>query len=301
MTEGALGPGTTRLTVYGATDPGRQREDNQDTFLAADLSVPGRDGGFRLASLDGFPTEGDPGSFGLGRKGSLLLVADGMGGAAGGQIASRMAATCVYEMLSGGWASGSSSGQEAFRAHLVEAAEKANTRVHEWSLQHDPYRGMGSTLTLAGVLDDVVHLAHVGDSRAYLVRDGQPRQLTEDQTVVQQLLDAGALDEDEAKRSPQRHVLLQALGPEPEVQVATSSERIRHGDVLLLCSDGLSGVVGAEDIGRGTGDGADPRAACERLVSLANERGGPDNITVVLARVERAARAARPETSPDAG
>jgi protein phosphatase len=296
--EGGLAPGSTRLTVYGATDPGRQREDNQDTFLAADLSVPGRDGGFRLASLDGFPTEGNAGSFDLGRKGSLLLVADGMGGAAGGQIASRMAATCVYEKLSGGWASGPRSSPETFRAHLVEAAQQANTRVHEWSLQHDQYRGMGSTLTLAGVLDDAVHLAHVGDSRAYLVRDGEPRQLTEDQTVVQQLVDAGALDEAEAKLSPQRHVLLQALGPEPEIQVATSSQRLRHGDVLLLCSDGLSGVLASEDIGRGV-DGADPRAACERLVGLANERGGPDNITVVLARIERANRAARPETSPE--
>lgn len=301
MTEGALAPGATRLTVYGATDPGRQREDNQDTFLAADLSVPGRDGGFRLSSLDGFPTEGDAGSFDLGRKGSLLLVADGMGGAAGGAIASGMAATCVYEMLSDGWASGPSAGAEAFRAHLVEAAEQANTRVHEWSLQYDQYRGMGSTLTLAGVLDDAVHLAHVGDSRAYLVRDGDPRQLTEDQTVVQQLVDSGALDEAEAKRSPQRHVLLQALGPESRVQVATSSQRLRHGDVLLLCSDGLSGVLDSEDIVRAIGNGADPRAACERLVSLANERGGPDNITVVLARVERADEAAPPETSSDAG
>ncbi|MFW6010403.1 MAG: PP2C family protein-serine/threonine phosphatase, partial [Gemmatimonadota bacterium] len=246
MTEGTLAPGATRLTVFGVTDPGRQREDNQDTFLAADLSVPGRDGGFRLSSLDGFPTEAPARSFDLGRKGSLLLVADGMGGAAGGQVASRMAATCVYEMLSGGWVPGPSSGPEAFRAQLVEAAEQANTRVHEWSLRHDQYRGMGSTLTLAGVLDDAVHLAQVGDSRAYLIRNGEPRQLTEDQTVVQQLLDAGALDEAEAERSPQRHVLLQALGPESRVQVATSSQQLRHGDVLLLCSDGLSGVLDAE-------------------------------------------------------
>lgn len=301
MKERALAPESTRLTVYGATDPGRQREDNQDTFLAADLSVPGRDGGFRLSSLDGFPADGDAGSFDLGRKGSLLLVADGMGGAAGGSIASGMAATCVYEMLSDGWASGPGAGAEAFRTHLVEAAEQANTRVHQWSLQYDQYRGMGSTLTLAGVLDDAVHLAHVGDSRAYLVRDGETRQLTQDQTVVQQLVDSGALDEAEAKRSPQRHVLLQALGPEPGVRVATSSQRLRHGDVLLLCSDGLSGVLDAVDIARTVGDGTDLRAACERLVSLANERGGPDNITVVLARVERGDEAASPETSPDAG
>lgn len=298
MTEGRLDPGGVRLTVYGTTDPGRKRDDNQDTFLAADLSVPGRDGGFRLASLDGFPSGGDPGRFDLGAGGSLLLVADGMGGAAAGQVASRMAATCVFEMLADGWASGGDVGQEAFRGRLVEAAEQANARVHEWSRQHEPYRGMGSTLTLAGLLGDTVHLAQVGDSRAYLVRDGEPVQLTRDQTVVQQLMDAGALSEDDARRSRHRHVLLQALGTEEEVRVETSSLRLRHGDVLLLCSDGLSGLLRPEEIARTTLGESDPRTVCELLVGLANDRGGPDNITVVVARVERATGSEPPGTPP---
>lgn len=285
MKEGGSAPGTVRLTVYGATDPGREREENQDTFLAVDLSVPGRDGGFRQASLDGFPSGGEPGRFDLGAQGSLLLVADGMGGAAAGQVASRMAATCVYEVLSDGWTPGREASPEAFRDRLVEAAEQANARVHAWSRQHEQYRGMGSTLTLAGLLGGGVHLAHVGDSRAYLVRDGEVRQITEDQTVAQKLVESGSLSPEEALESRQSHVLLRALGTEPEVEAQPEAIELRAGDGLLLCTDGLSHLVPPTRIAEILRAAPDPATAVDRLIEGANDGGGHDNITVVFARV----------------
>jgi protein phosphatase len=145
---------------------------------------------------------------------------------------------------------------------------------------------MGTTATVAGVLGLRLILAQVGDSRAYLLRDGQVVQLTRDQSLVQQMVDAGAMTPEEAEASSHGNVILQALGVEAEVDVAMSAEELRAGDAVLLCSDGLYRVVRPEELPAIVGDASDPARTCEELIALANERGAPDNVTVVLARVE---------------
>jgi protein phosphatase len=144
---------------------------------------------------------------------------------------------------------------------------------------------MGTTTTTAGVLDDQVYLAQVGDSRAYLIRAGQAMQLTKDQSLMQRLVDAGELTEEEAEKSERKNIILQALGPDVKVRVDLTHQEIRKGDTLVLCSDGLSGQVKKEEIATAvSGPSKDLAAACADLIALANERGGPDNITVVVAR-----------------
>jgi protein phosphatase len=144
---------------------------------------------------------------------------------------------------------------------------------------------MGTTTTTAGVLDDQVYLAQVGDSRAYLIRAGQAMQLTKDQSLMQRLVDAGELTEEEAEKSERKNTILQALGPDVKVRVDLTHQEIRKGDTLVLCSDGLSGQVKKEEIATAvSGPSKDLAAACADLIALANERGGPDNITVVVAR-----------------
>ena len=126
----------------------------------------------------------------------------------------------------------------------------------------------------------------MGDSRAYLGRDGQAAQLTKDQSLMQRLVDAGELTEEEAEKSERRNIILQALGPDPRVRVDLTHQEIRRGDAVLLCSDGLSGLVKKEEIARVVTETADLPAACTTLIDLANERGGPDNITVIIARFD---------------
>ena len=140
---------------------------------------------------------------------------------------------------------------------------------------------MGTTVTAAGVLQSFIYIAQVGDSRAYLVRDGDAAQLTRDQSVTQKLVESGSLTEEEAELSEHRNVILQALGTKPEVEVELTYQELRRGDRLVVCSDGLSGLVQAEEVaGRIDGE-EDLVQACEDLVAMANARGGPDNITVV--------------------
>jgi protein phosphatase len=143
--------------------------------------------------------------------------------------------------------------------------------------------GMGSTATVAGLLDGFLYLAQVGDSRGYLVRSGVATQLTRDQSLVQQMLDTGAITAEAAEQSAHGNVILQALGVEPRVNVDLTYLEMRQGDFLLLCSDGLHRLVRPEEIAAAAGRLADPGAVCEELVELANERGGPDNITAVAA------------------
>jgi protein phosphatase len=145
---------------------------------------------------------------------------------------------------------------------------------------------MGTTTTAAGVLNDHLYLTQVGDSRAYLIRGGEAHQLTKDQSLMQRLVEAGELTEEEAAHSERRNIILQALGPDPKVKVDLTHQEVRRGDVLVLCSDGLSGQVKKEEIAGIITSSPDLSAACDRLIALANERGGPDNITVVVARFD---------------
>jgi protein phosphatase len=175
---------------------------------------------------------------------------------------------------------------DAFAAALRNATETANSRIHQFSRENPEHRGMGTTATLAGLFGDKLFLAQVGDSRAYLVRNGQARQLTKDQSLMQRLVEAGELTQEEADASERRNIILQALGPDANVTVDLTHQQLRRGDVLLLCSDGLSGLVRADEIASLASSADSVQALCHALVDLANDRGGPDNITVIAARFD---------------
>lgn len=263
-----------KVEVFGRTDVGRARPGNEDAFLVADLTDP-----YALRHSGVLERK-------VGQCGVLLVVADGMGGMAAGEVASGMATDTIYAHLT------EPSRQKAteprrFAERLQEALETANGDIHDYALAHPELRGMGTTATAAGFLGDSVYVAHVGDSRAYLVRDRRIRQLTQDQSLTQQLLETGELPATEAAQSNQRHVILQALGPATHVSVAMTRQQVQREDVLVLCSDGLSSAVSSSEIAGVVSAEAEVCAACDRLISLANERGGPDNITIILARVVR--------------
>src|SRR3990170_4953007 len=175
---------------------------------------------------------------------------------------------------------------QRFAYRLKEAIEVANSSIHAHAKAHPEVRGMGTTTTAAGVLGDHLYLTQVGDSRAYLIRGGAAHQLTKDQSLMQRLVEAGELTEEEAAHSERRNIILQALGPDPKVKVDLTHQEIRRGDILVLCSDGLTGQVNKDEIARVVSQAADLAAACDQLITLANERGRPDNITVLIARFD---------------
>jgi serine/threonine protein phosphatase PrpC len=261
-----------RVTVFAKTDLGQSRDHNEDTFLVADLST-GR------ASL--MPDVRD---HELGPKGSLFMVADGMGGAAAGELASAMATEIIHRHMVTTWATEADASAQRFAFRMREAVEIANAELYRYASEHPEVRGMGTTVTLAGIFGTDLYLAQIGDSRGYLVRGGRAIQLTRDQSLMQRLVDAGEMTEEEAERSERRNIILQALGPDPRVRVDLSQQSLRRGDVLVMCSDGLSGLVKKDEIAERAAAQPDLAALCSELIDLANSRGGPDNITVVTAR-----------------
>jgi serine/threonine protein phosphatase PrpC len=263
-----------RVEVFGKTDLGRTRDHNEDRFLVADLTR-------KAASLLPEVRQHD-----IGPRGTLLVVADGMGGAAAGELASEMATDTIYDHLMKTWNAEDEVTPQRFAYRLKEAVEVANASIHEHAKAHPEVRGMGTTTTAAGVLNDHLYLTQVGDSRAYLIRGGQAHQITKDQSLMQRLVEAGELTEEEAAQSERRNIILQALGPDPKVKVDLTHQEVRRGDILVLCSDGLSGQVKKDEIAKVVTESKDLSAACDKLISLANERGGPDNITVVIARFD---------------
>ena len=265
------------VSVFGRTDVGRTREHNEDAFIVADLS---RD----VASL--LP---EVRTHELGDRGSLFMVADGMGGAAAGEIASAMAIEVVLRELESRWIRAEARDPESFANALRAATATTNGEIHEFALKHPEYRGMGTTATIAGLLGDTLYLAQVGDSRAYIVRGGVARQITKDQSLIQKLIEAGELTEEEAATSDRRNIILQALGPEAHVRVDLTHQQVRRGDVLVLCSDGLSGQVSKEQIAAVVTAEPELVNVCKTLIDMANEAGGPDNITVIAARFEGSA------------
>jgi protein phosphatase len=260
--------------VFGRTDVGRTREHNEDCFIVADLTTMN-------ATLHPEVRSHTPGA-----RGTLFMVADGMGGAAAGEIASAMATEVVLSELDRRWRQALDSSAETFARAIKSATEAANARIHRYAAEHPENRGMGTTATIAGVLVDTLYLAQVGDSRAYLIRGGVARQITKDQSLMQKLVEAGELTAEEAEVSERRNIILQALGPEPMVKVDLTTQQVRRGDTLVLCSDGMSGQMRAPDIARIVNEDPDLVATCRKLIDLANENGGPDNITVVAVRFE---------------
>ena len=267
-------PKPVQIHVFGKTDLGRTRDHNEDRFLVADLTR-------RDASLMPNVREHE-----VGERGSLLVVADGMGGAAAGELASEMATDTIYAQMVKAWGEEQERTAQRFAHHLKEAVEVANSHIHSYATAHPEVRGMGTTTTAVGVFGDHVFLTQVGDSRAYLIRNGAAYQLTKDQSLMQRLVEAGELTEEEAAHSERRNIILQALGPDAKVKVDLTYQELRGGDVLVLCSDGLSGLVKKEEMAEIAGAESDLPAACDRLIALANARGGPDNITVILARFD---------------
>jgi protein phosphatase len=269
-------PGEVIVHVFGRTDVGRTREHNEDAFVVADLSA-------NNATL-----QPEVRTHTSGTKGTLFMVADGMGGAAAGEVASEMAVKIVLNELQTHWIASSPTNAEAFVRALKSATKAANGQINTYAAEHNEYRGMGTTATIAGLLGDTLYLAQVGDSRAYLIRNGVARQITKDQSLMQKLIEAGELTEEEAELSERRNIILQALGPDPTVKIDLTHQQIRRGDTLVLCSDGLSGQVTKDDIAKIVREQPDLTSACKSLIDLANARGGPDNITVIVARFDGA-------------
>jgi protein phosphatase len=211
-------------------------------------------------------------------KGVMLVVADGMGGHSAGEVASGMAAELVPRLYfdSGGGP------REALRG----AVEEANRRIHAASLEDESKRGMGTTCTALVLLGGQVYVAHVGDSRLYMLRDGKVYLLTEDHSAVMEMVKLGLITMEQARHHEDKNVILRALGTTPEVEVTMLEPfSARLGDKYLLCSDGLYDLVPDDEIERELSAAADIHAAGERLVTLAKARGGHDNITVGIAAV----------------
>ena len=249
------------------------RSGNEDAFLVADLTS----GDVGLGP--------EPSVVPMGERGSLLIVSDGMGGAAAGEVASELAVTTIRETLMDAPFDPADPADADTAARLRVATEVANERIWNESQANPELNGMGATVTAVVVQNEIVYIAQVGDSRAYLIRGRQIKQLTKDQSFAQMLIDAGAIRPEQAASIPQ-NVIMQALGTQPIVKVAMTTVRLYRGDCLLLCSDGLSNKLGPNELKQVVEQAADLKAACRALIEVANDRGGEDNITVVLARFD---------------
>lgn len=255
------------VSVFAYTDIGRHRSGNEDAFLIADLTT-GKVG-----------LRPDMVTHPIGERGSLLIVSDGMGGAAAGEIASELAVKTIRESLLE-----MHPGIDAYQ-RLKIATEVANESIWNEAKENAALLGMGATVTAALVQGTHAYVAQVGDSRAYMIRGEQIKQLTKDQSYAQMLVDSGAIKPEQMDSVPQ-NVISQALGTQPGIQVALTSVQICRNDYLILCSDGLSGKIKADEIRRVVMESSDLCLACRRLIGIANERGGEDNITVVAARFD---------------
>jgi len=274
------------VELHAQTDVGRVRQGNEDNFLVLDLAT--------AENWSGSDRTKEPPEtlrrFELPHEGVVLLVSDGMGGALAGDVASRMTVESVREMLTED-DEHKTDDQGAPKVSLVEclrnATGYANYAIHRRSLEDPRCSGMGATLTAAAVAGDKIEFVQVGDSRAYIIRGDEIKLATKDQSLVQQLVDVGQITEADAETHMFRNVILQALGAQSDLTPVLSRVRLQRGDIVLLCSDGLSGKMRGEEMRDivATCDG-DLAAACDALVKEANKRGGEDNITVVLARFD---------------
>ena len=267
------------VELYAKSDVGRVRRGNEDNFLVLDLSTAQT-----WTGADGTPAPQNLTHFDLGDKGLVLVVSDGMGGALAGDVASRMAVDSVRQMLTGEGDTSCDPNLDLVEC-LKSATHYANSAIHLKSQEDSRCAGMGATFTGAAIRGDSLDLVQVGDSRGYVIRKDHIRLATKDQSLVQQLVDVGQISESEAETHMFRNVILQALGAQSEVQPVTGRIRLRQDDLVLLCSDGLSGKLRAEDIQQIViNSKGDLAKACDKLIEEANHRGGEDNITVVLAR-----------------
>jgi protein phosphatase len=255
-----------RITAFGITDRGKKRPTNEDDLALVDLTAARDVPELALSDRE------------VGASGTLLAVCDGVGGRRAGEVASALALSQLateMESLADGCPR---------KTLFGTAVERVNEAVWEKAHEDPRLQGMATTLTATVLCRRRAVIAHVGDSRAYVLRKGALRQLTRDQSFVQSLVASGALTQEEAERSPFRNVILQAVGRSKTVDVALDAIDLEAGDTILLCTDGLSGKVSDEEIARALA-APDLSADLQALVDLANDRGGEDNITVLAARI----------------
>jgi len=267
VTRGASERSHRLITVCGHTDVGRQRTQNQDTFVIADLTSG--EVSRQCGSTD----------VSVSRPGMLAVVCDGMGGAPAGDVAARVAASTIVDELGGAGTAVVDQPGSALKSAVVGA----NRAILDEVTAHPEEKGMGTTCTAAVFGPDHVAVAQVGDSRAYLLRDGHLELLTRDQTIASQMVDAGVLEPDKVEHFPFRHVLSQALGTNKPLEPVMTDVELKEGDRVLLCSDGLHGPVPDDAISAILKVSGDPAQAARALIAAALAAGGPDNVTVVVA------------------
>lgn len=244
------------MIIGVSTDVGRIRDINQDSFYCSDI--------------EGLP---------------LYVVADGMGGHNAGEVASYIAIESVKEVFH--------KNKELLLAKEIEipqfindALNTANERILEKSNKEERYNGMGTTITLAFIQDDEIFIGHIGDSRAYLLSNGELIQLTQDHSLVAELLRKGSISEEEAMNHPQKNIITRALGTDENVKIDILSRKIKKEDILLLCTDGLTNMVSENKIKEIIIESKDLQTASNILINTANELGGLDNTTVMLIGIE---------------
>jgi protein phosphatase len=252
------------------SDTGLQRRLNEDTSIVHEMTLPDK------------------------RQAIIAAVADGMGGAQAGAEASRLAVSSAVQTLAARLETTTPVSEQQWQELLCEALHTANKAVHARSHTTRRLNGMGTTLLLSVLYERRVRIAHIGDCRAYVVRPAARKphiiQLTADHTVVAELIGRGAISHADATSHPQRHQLARSLGPEPQIEPELTARNLRTGERLLLCSDGLPLHVTDNELARMISDSPTPQIACDRLVELANQRGGRDNVTVVIIAADRDGR-----------
>ena len=269
-----------RARWYGRSVVGCVRKNNEDSLAAGALDAASDDAAAR-------PEDGVVhGAADLSRPGALLAVADGMGGANAGEVASQMAVTILSEEMLARIAKDQPDAGDAATTMLVRVVEHANERIRDAGGGDPELRGMGTTLTTMWLQDGHGQFAHVGDSRGYLFRKGRLSRLTKDQSLVEKLLEDKIISPDEAETMGGRNIILQALGSDEDLDVAHPHTDVEAGDTLLLCTDGLTTVVTDPEIEEALRQGGDLEAICDRLVHAAEQKGGPDNITVLLCTLD---------------
>ena len=272
------------VEIHATSHIGRVRKGNEDNYLLLNISDAKRWTGAQDDNEFVIETQ----RFAVDDNGIVMAVSDGMGGALAGEVASTMAVETVSERLLSEDIDQTLS-PESFDHHLIsklyEATVNANFLIHDQGRTDPQYQGMGATFTGLGVTPQAADIIQVGDSRAYLVRNGKIYQITKDQSLVQQLIDAQQITPEEAETHTLKNVILQALGAQNEIYPVSARVQPHRNDVFLLCSDGLSNKVSAAGMQRAVLDNFDAlENACVDLIREANENGGEDNITVIVAK-----------------
>ena len=260
-----------KVSAFGASDVGRVRKNNEDNSVVCNLTTG--EVGFTASVRNHI----------LGNRGSLFMVADGMGGEASGEVASQICTLTVPKRFYENLKSSGQVGETNYVLLLQESIEYANQVIHQ-KAQEDPlYRGMGTTATVAALFGTRLFVAQVGDSRAYLIREGELTQLTRDQTFLNYLKEIGVEVPADQEKDSRRSILTQAVGSSESLHVKVTYTKVHQGDILLLCSDGLYNMVAAPDILASVESSDSLPKKCQSLIDKANAKGGSDNITVVMA------------------